>query len=412
MRDILQNIMRQKTRSLLTGFGVFWGMFMMVVLLSVNKGVEQGFVGRSVSMSGNNIEIEPQPTTMNYKGMKRDRIWHLRNSDIDAVRRQFADKISYVSGINFEDYSNVAIGKRSGSYIIQGVTPEYLVSIPQRVIYGRYINTIDIQRKRKVCVIGEDVYKQLFDSNTDPCGQTITIRDIPYTIVGVAKCTNRQFAEDLNVSPVIQMPLTTCQSIFGRNNDIDLITVGMKDMYPMTEWDKPVISFIKERHKIHPADDEALKVYNTAQYQEEVAMATMGLTILCWLVGIGTLLAGLIGISNVMQVSVKERTKEIGIYRALGASPRVIIRQILTECLVLALTTGFLGMIAGLSAVSALRSSLAAGATDDDMLTNPYAPFLITIISFIILVGGAVAAGWRPVKQAMKIKAIDALRQE
>ena len=149
--------MRQKTRSLLTGFGVFWGMFMMVVLLSVNKGVEQGFVGRSVSMSGNNIEIEPQPTTMNYKGMKRDRIWHLRNSDIDAVRRQFADKISYVSGINFEDYSNVAIGKRSGSYIIQGVTPEYLVSIPQRVIYGRYINTIDIQRKRKVCVIGEDV---------------------------------------------------------------------------------------------------------------------------------------------------------------------------------------------------------------------------------------------------------------
>ena len=153
-------------------------------------------------------------------------------------------------------------------------------------------------------------------------------------------------------------------------------------------------------------------MYNTAQYQEEVAMATMGLTILCWLVGIGTLLAGLIGISNVMQVSVKERTKEIGIYRALGASPRVIIRQILTECLVLALTTGFLGMIAGLAAVSALRSSLAAGATDDDMLTNPYAPFLITIISFIILVGGAVAAGWRPVKQAMKIKAIDALRQE
>ena len=404
--------MRQKTRSMLTGFGVFWGMFMMVVLLSVNKGIEQGFVGRSVSMSGNNIEIEPQPTTMNYKGMSRDRIWHLRNSDIDAIRRQFADKISYVSGINFEDYSNVAIGKRSGSYLIQGVTPEYLVSIPQRVIYGRYINTIDIQRKRKVCVIGEDVYKQLFDGSTDPCGQTITIRDIPYSIVGVAKCTNRPFAEDLNVSPVIQMPLTTCQSIFGRNNEIDLITVGMKDMYPMTEWDKPVISCIKERHKIHPADDEALKVYNTAQYQEEVAMATMGLTILCWLVGIGTLLAGLIGISNVMQVSVKERTKEIGIYRALGASPRVIIRQILTECLVLALTTGFLGMIAGLAAVSALRSSLAAGATDDDMLTNPYAPFLITIISFIILVGGAVAAGWRPVKQAMKIKAIDALRQE
>ena len=119
--------MRQKTRSLLTGFGVFWGMFMMVVLLSVNKGVEQGFVGRSVSMSGNNIEIEPQPTTMNYKGMKRDRIWHLSNSDIDAVRRQFADKISYVSGLNFEDYSNVAIGKRSGSYLIHGVTPEYLV---------------------------------------------------------------------------------------------------------------------------------------------------------------------------------------------------------------------------------------------------------------------------------------------
>lgn len=410
--DAIQTLKQQKLRSLLTAFGIFWGILILTILLGVNTGMSQGFVGRAVSMDGNYIEMEPFPTTMDYKGLGPDRVWRFRNTDVEAFKQRFPDKITHVSGLNLEDVQVVVYGTQSGLYQVMGVNTDFYHATPQRVTMGRYINELDMERKRKVCVIGEDLYDQYFSGKGDPCGRQIKVAGQYYTIVGVAVCTNRQWDEELNVSRMVQMPLTTEQVIFSRGEDIDVLFVAAKEEYSMLDWEQTFVSFVKELHKIHPKDEEAISVYNTAQYQEEMGGAMMGVTMLCWLVGIGTLLAGLIGISNIMQVTVKERTQEIGVYRALGAQPIVIIRQILSESLVLTFVAGFLGLMSGLVIVIVLRHALAATANNGDMVSNPYIPFSLAVTALLFLVIGGLVAGYIPVKKALQIKAIEALKAE
>ncbi len=412
LSDALQTLKQQKLRSLLTAFGIFWGILILTILLGFNTGMSQGFVGRAVSMDGNYIEMEPYPTTMGYKGLGPDRVWRFRTSDVETYKRRFPDQISRVSGLNLEDVQIVVYGTQNGLYQVMGVNTDFYNSVPQRVVMGRYINELDMVRKRKVCVIGEDLYQQYFAGEGNPCGQQIKVAGQFYTIVGVAACTNRQWDEELNVSRMVQLPLTTEQVVFRRGDDIDILFVGAHAEYSMLDWEKTFVSFAKELHKIHPDDEEAISVYNTAQYQEEMGGAMMGITLLCWLIGIGTLLAGLIGISNIMQVTVKERTQEIGVYRALGAQPSAIVRQILSESLLLTFSAGFLGLMTGLITIFFVRDSLAATADNGDMITNPYVPFSLAIIALLILITGGLLAGYVPVKKAIQVKAIEALRSD
>lgn len=412
LADTVQTLTQQKLRTVLTAFGIFWGILILTILLGVNTGMSQGFVGRAVSMEGNYIEMEPFPTTMDYKGLGPDRVWRFRNSDVEAFRQRFPDKVTRVSGLNLEDVQMVVYGTQSGLYQVMGVNTDFFNATPQRVIMGRYINELDMERKRKVCVIGDDLYNQYFAGEGDPCGKQIKVAGQFYTIVGVSMCTNRQWDEELNVSRMVQMPLTSEQVMFSRGEDIDILFVAAREEYPMLDWEPTFVSFAKELHKINPKDEEAISVYSVAQYQEEMGSAMMGITLLCWLVGIGTLLAGLIGISNIMQVTVKERTQEIGVYRALGAQPIVIIRQILSESLVLTFVAGFLGLMSGLVILTIVRHALAATANNGDMVSNPYIPFSLAVTALLILIIGGLVAGYIPVKKALQIKAIEALKAE
>ena len=412
MNDVLHNLRQQKLRTLLTAFGVFWGILILTLLLGINTGMGQGFIGRALTMDGNFIEMEAFPTTMEYQGMGADRVWSFRNNDLEAFRQHFPDKVTHVSGVNLEDVQMVVEGTQSGLYQVMGVSPEFYTNYPQRVKIGRYINELDMQRKRKVCVIGLDLYEQFFGGEGDPCGQQIKVAGQYYTIVGVGMTTNRQWDEELNVSRMVQIPLTTEQVVFNRGNDIDILFVSAKEEYSMLDWEPTFVAFAKELHKINPNDEEAISVYNTAQYQEEMGGAKVGVDLLCWLVGIGTLLAGLIGISNIMQVTVKERTQEIGVYRALGAQPHVIIWQILSESLLLTFVSGFIGLLTGLVSLEVIRQSLAPTANDGDMILNPYVPFGLAVIALLILLVGGLIAGYIPVKKAIQIKAIEALRSD
>lgn len=216
----------------------------------------------------------------------------------------------------------------------------------------------------------------------------------------------------LSIARMVQLPLTTEQVVFSRGSDIDILFVAAHERYSMIDWQETFVAYAKELHHINPRDEEAISVYNTAEYQEEMGGALAGINMLCWLVGIGTLLAGLIGISNIMQVMVKERTQEIGIYRALGAQPKAIVRQILSESLLLTFTAGFLGMMLGLAILLMLRESLAASATNGDLISNPYIPFGLSVIALMILVVGGLIAGYIPVRSAIRIKAIEALQSE
>lgn len=412
LSDAIKTLKQQKLRSILTAFGIFWGILILTILLGVNTGMSQGFVGRAVTMDGNSIELSSSPTTLDYMGLGPDRVWSFRNSDIHAIKQHFPKQVKRVSGVNLEDMQMVVYGTQSGLYQVMGVNPAFFNDTPQRVILGRYINELDMERKRKVCVIGEDLYHQYFSGGGDPCGKQIKVAGQFYTIVGVGMCTNRQWDEELNVSRMVQMPLTTEQTVFSRGNDIDILFIAAHDEYPMVDWQPVFLQYVKELHKINPKDEEAISVYSIAEYQEEMGGAMMGVTLLCWLVGIGTLLAGLIGISNIMQVTVKERTQEIGVYRALGAQPSVIIRQILSESLLLTFAAGFLGLLLGLIILTVLRETLAATADNGDMITNPYVPFGLSLIALLILVAGGLVAGYIPVKKAIEVKAIEALRSD
>ncbi len=412
LNDALHSLRQQKLRSVLTAFGIFWGMFMLTLLLGVSTGISQGFVGRAVSMDGNYIEMEPFPTTMEYRGFGSDRMWRFHNSDLKSFKQRFPDKVLRVSGLNLEDVQMVVCGTQSGLYQVMGVNTDFLHSTPQRVIKGRYINELDLERKRKVCVIGDDLYRQFFNTDADPCGSQIKVAGQLYTIIGVSMNTNSQWDEELNVSRMVQLPLSTEQVVFRRGNDIDVLFVAAHEEYSMVDWQEPFVAYAKELHNINPKDEEAISVYNTAEYQEEMGGALVGINILCWLVGIGTILAGLIGISNIMQVMVKERTQEIGVYRALGAQPSFIVRQILSESLLLCFVSGFLGLLLGISILKMLREMLAASATNGDLISNPYIPFGLSVVALMILVVGGLIAGYIPVRNAIRIKAIEALRDE
>lgn len=412
LNDALQTLRQQRLRSVLTAFGIFWGMLILTILLGVSTGINQGFVGRAVSMDGNYIEMEPFPTTMEYQGFGSDRVWRFHNRDLSAFKQRFPDKVSRVSGLNLEDVQMVVHGTQSGLYQVMGVNTDFLHSTPQRVVKGRYINELDLERKRKVCVIGDDLYRQFFGADTDPCGKQIKVAGQLYTIIGVSMNTNSQWDEELNVSRMVQLPLTTEQVVFSRGSDIDILFVSAREEYSMIDWQDTFVAYAKELHHINPKDQEAISVYNTALYQEEMGGALVGINLLCWLVGIGTLLAGLIGISNIMQVMVKERTQEIGVYRALGAQPSAIIRQILSESLLLTFAAGFFGMMLGLGMLIMLRESLAASATNGDLISNPYIPFGLSVVALLVLVAGGLLAGYVPVRSAIRIKAIEALRDE
>ena len=408
--EILQSIMRQRWRSLMTAFGVFWGILMLTVLIGTGMGLNNGIAGRVKSLPSNCLFLIPQETSMAYAGLGRDRTWYMDNRDVDELTSALAQRLEYITSVNFADYQNVTRGRQTFQYKVAGVTPQFYGSLPQKLLSGRFINDVDMREHRKVCIIGKHVAEELFGDD-DPIGATIDVNGVILTVVGTIKNTNRQIDIGLDVTESILLPLTTEQVTYGQDNRIDICMVILKDSSPVNEFESEITGLVKKNHQIHPDDPTALMTVNLG---EQIAMFVnlfTGLNILIWIVGLGTLLAGLIGISNIMLVTVKERTQEIGVRRALGALPGVIIRQIMMESLVLTAAAGFAGLCLGIWLLDMLRGMMAEGG-DNMTFTNPYVPFWTAIASLTILVLGGLLAGWMPARRALQIKAIDALREE
>ncbi|MBR7026988.1 MAG: ABC transporter permease [Bacteroidales bacterium] len=408
-QEVLVTIKGQKVRSILTMFGVFWGIFMLVVLIGCGFGMKKGLIGSLMNLSSNSIVYTPTTTSMAYSGFNADRSWYIQSKDINDIREKMGRRLRYVTLANLDGFQQIGSRTRSGYYQTAGVTPTYYIDIPQKVVYGRYLNDTDIDEHRKVCLAGERVVAELFDTD-NPVGEDLIVDGNVYKIVGVITHTNENISVGFFSQDCVLLPFTTEQDAFDHKDHIGMISVGLYDKYDSRTANAEISSIFKRNHNIHPDDDASMEIISMVDAVSVYESTMKGVEILILIVGLGTLLAGLIGISNIMLVTIKERTKEIGIRRALGARPRVIILQIMLEALTLTVVAGIAGIIVGTWVLLLLNNVLGGGT--DALISRPMIPPLYAFGSLFILVCGGLASGYVPARRALRIKAIEALRDD
>ena len=400
----------QTRRRLMTAFGVFWGILLLTLLVGTGTGLDNGIVSKVKSLSPNEAFIHVQETSIPYRGFGRGRKWLLNSHDEELIRGRFGQMVKAYSPVNYAGYQNVVRDDQSHPFLVSGVDPQFVSLIPQRVTTGRFINDIDMLEHRKVCVIGEHVAEVLFNSPEEAIGSNISVNGMALTVVGITHCTNRHILIGIDLSESVLMPLPTEQTAYGRGDEIDYCSITMDDAFPMEQQKGQIVALIKENHFIHPDDELAITAPTVSEESAMYNNAITGVNILIWIVGLGTLMAGLIGITNIMLVSVRERTREIGIRRAVGATPRHIIKEIMLESLVLTLGAGLLGLCVGVWLLHGVDNMLPQ--SDDTVISRLHMPFWKAIISLLILVAGGLLAGWIPARRAIAIKPIEALREE
>ena len=411
-REIIISVSQQKMRSLMTMFGVFWGIFMLILLVGCGFGFGNGIIGQLTSLESNTVFLFPANTTEPYQGYDRDRAWVFKSDDIRLLKGKLAGRVDELMPVNSDDTVEVKNNSVSSINGLIGITPDYMKVVPQRVIEGRYINQIDVEQHRKVCLLGSQLAKVLFGDES-PLMKRVTVAGVIHTVVGVIKRTNDNIALGGNPTEAVILPITTEQDVMNRHDEYNFLSITNFPKYPIEDDEEAIVSTIKERHHIAPTDDNALDVFSLKAALSSFLGLELGLNILIWIIGIGTLAAGLIGIANIMIVTIKERTQEIGVRRALGAMPSKIIQQIMMESLTLTLTAGIAGIVAGVWCLYALDIFMSGDdGSSMTLIKDPMISILPTLSALVILVIGGLLAGYYPTKRALKVKAIEALREE
>ena len=409
--EIWVTITRNKTRSLLTCFGVFWGILMLVILLGSGRGMQNGIMRSVNGFATNSAFFFADRTSESYKGFNKGRQWDMRNRDVESIRREVKE-LSAISPIIWGNSSdkNIVYGMMSGTFNVKGVHPDYFQIETQKLFHGRLLNEVDERERRKVCLIGTKVKEVLFKEE-DPCGNYIRVNGIYYQVVGVVQ----QRASGVNIGgrseESVFLPFSTMQQTLNQGDIIHFLCVAAKPDVQMLPVINKIKSIIKEQNFISPTDPQAVSAINLAAQFETFNNAFLGIDILIWIVGVGTLLAGIIGVSNIMMVTVKERTKEIGVRRALGAKPWNIISQIMSESLLITAMAGLMGLTVGVFLLD-MVDQLIGDPVGETMLLHPAVSIQVALAATSILLLAGLLAGLIPAWRAMQIKAIDAIREE
>ena len=405
-REIIDTLTRNKSRSFLTGFGVFWGVFMLVALMGGGQGLKEMLYKNFDGFAQNTVLIGAEQTTKPYKGFRKGRWWSMEYKDIDRLKLGVPE-LNAVAPILFSSWGggNTAYyGTQKTTPRIQGTVPELTQIIEPKMYYGRFLNDMDIREHRKVCVIGKKVYKDLFKEGGDPCGKKIRIDSTYYEVIGV-DYSSGNISIGGRSEEKVTIPITMMQAAFNRGNQIDVIAAtGRKDVVMSRITDR-----IREAHYTDPTDEQGVFMFNTELMFQMINNLFKGVNILIWLVGLGTLLAGAIGVSNIMMVTVRERTTEIGIRRAIGATPKMILSQIISESIVLTLVAGMSGILLGVMILQMLEMYN----TEDGIIqTHFQVGFWTAIFCALVVSSLGVLAGLAPAARAMSIKPVDAMRDE
>jgi putative ABC transport system permease protein len=406
--EILLTITRNKTRSLLTAFGVFWGIFMLIALIGGGKGLQQMMSQNFKGFATNSGFMWAQPTGKPYKGFTKGRQWNMEMSDMELVYRK-------VKGVELVTPNNSSWGittiykDKKGSFTVKGLYPEYAQIEEQNMVLGRFINDVDIVGHRKVCSIGKRVKEQLFEKGVDPCGKYIDIDGTYYCVVGVSGSEGNVSVNGQSSQSIV-IPYTTYQEIYNKGTAVDLMCVLVKPGYKITDVQPEIEKVLKEKHLIAPDDKDAMQLFNADAMFSMMDNLFTGIRALIWLVGLGTLLAGIIGVSNIMMVTVRERTTEIGIRRAIGAQPKDILEQILAESMVLTLVAGMAGICFAVLVLQVLEVGVNSGDTFSGIQFQ--VSFGVALGVAFLLLSLGLLAGLAPAYRALSIKPIDAIADE
>ncbi len=410
-QEIWVTITRNKVRSLLTGFGVFWGIYMLMLMLGAGNGLERGIMKNIDGFATNSCFFGSSNTGEAYKGFKKGRYWNIRNKDI-RILKESVEELEYISPILWGARlpNNVARNDNAGSYSVRGLYPNYVKIEQQRMMFGRFINDVDIIQRRKVCVIGTKVYEELFPKKENPIGEYIRVNGIYYQVVGVSSgVSNVSIGGRSDESVVI--PFSTMQQINNQGDIVHMVGATAKPGIPVKEMEEKLKQTLKAQNNISPTDQQAIWGFNLEEQFNMFRYLFIGISMLIWIVGSGTLVAGVVGVSNIMLVTVKERTREIGVRRALGATPKTILGQIMSESLLLTSIAGVFGLFCGVLTLYLVDVYWLQNA-EDVFLSDPMVSFGKAIASMVVLLICGLIAGALPASRALKIKAIDAIREE
>ncbi|HPR32746.1 MAG TPA: ABC transporter permease [Prolixibacteraceae bacterium] len=415
--EIISALKKNKLRSFLTAFGVFWGIFMLIIMAGAGKGLENGITEGVGQVASNSFFLWTERTSEPYKGLRRGRWWSYENEDVEFIRKNVpeADVIAprlFAGGGG--GTPNTVRGDRSASFYIKGDYPEWTKIDPVEVVKGRWLNEVDILDRRKVCVVGEKIVEELFEKEEDPLGEYIRVNGVYYQVVGVIKPIS-----NININgrteESIFMPFSTMQIAYNYGNDIHIFGITAQKGISASVVEEKVMAALKERHKVAPNDVQAIGHINLEKQFKQFGSLFIGIQVLTWIVGIGTLLAGVIGVSNIMLVIIKERTQEIGVMRAIGATPRKVISQIIMESVFLTTVAGYLGLFLGILLLEGFNKILemaSANGNSEIFIKQPGINFNVALACLTILIVSGAIAGYIPARKAVEIKPIDALRAE
>ena len=407
-REIIDTLTRNKSRSFLTGFGVFWGVFMLIVLIGGGQGLKEKLNENFAGFATNSALVWSQPTSKAYKGFRKGRSWSMDYKDVQRIKNNVPE-LNVVSPMLFGNSSFAYYEDRKASISVVGVEPSYAAIQNPLMRYGRYINDMDLKNNRKVCVIQKKVYKELFKDGGDPCGQSIRIDSTYYTIVGVDFTAAEGIQLNGEPGTGVSLPFTQMRQAYNYGSQVHMIAVTGKEGIVMSKITDRIRETVARAHYIDPTDEQGAMVFNTEVLFQMIDNLFKGVNFLVWLVGLGTLFAGAIGVSNIMMVTVRERTTEIGIRRAIGATPKMILSQIISESIVLTLVAGMSGILFGVMILQMLEM----GNTEDGIVTAHFQVGFWTAIAAALMVSlMGVLAGLAPAARAMSIKPVDAMRDE
>jgi putative ABC transport system permease protein len=407
-QEIFDTIHKNKLRTFLTGLSVASGIFILVILLGFGQGFQNGIRKEFEADATNRVWVWTQVTTKEFNGLNPGRNIVLRNSNYEYATAAFADELEYNSGV-FRVNASINYKNESGSYGIQGVGPDYQQIENSRMMTGRFLNRLDMDNLQKVVIISKKIKRELMKEVEDPLNEYLQLSGINFKIVGVYADEGGEREENR-----VFIPLTTAQSVFNGQNKLANLSFTLA---PQENFDEAVFAskkftsnlkkYLQSAHQVAPDDNSAINVHSALEEAKRYYTMTNNISLFFWFVGICTIIAGVVGVSNIMLIIVKERTKEIGIRKALGAKPWSIIGMILHESIFVTAFSGFAGLILSMGLLEILGPNI-----EVDYVSNPTVNFSIAMTMVILLIVAGALAGFFPAYRAAKIQPIVALRDE
>lgn len=412
LREIFATIKRNKLRTALTGFAVAWGIFMLIILLASGNGLKNGVTSNFSNRAQNSVTLWPGWTSMPYQGLPSNRNIKFDHKDYDLIRNKIPE-VEYVSA-RVSQSATISYGDEYGAWRLEGVSQDaaHINNIKVRAGDGRFINNLDVDNKRKVIVISPEMRRLLFKEET-PFGKYVIANGIAYQVVGVYDDTDMP-----SNNPPAYIPFTTAQMLYNKGwgfRQIDFTVKGLTKLEDNQVFIERVRKQIAQLHKFDPADRSALYIRNTAEDVAQTNQIFNGINFFIWIIGIASLMAGIVGVGNIMLITVKERTREIGIRKAIGATPASVLRLIIFESIMITTTAGYIGMLFGILLTEAISTAMTGGGAAQDgpsVFKDPTVDLGTVLFATLILVIAGVIAGLIPALKATRVRPIEAMRAE